>query len=272
MPKDAFEAIFYRFSRAISELEIVAAVSAVVLTDYPRNLPADMKDSLAQTLVETAEVLHQAAAYARANGANDSAPTLISLEPKFDPIARATIGATAAAVKSGTAPLSFDLVDQVLAQQVVTSFAHLDAFLNDMILAVCEAQPRVLAAKKRSMDWQTIVDAGGWQKLIELMSQSYALEFGMLSLKKRFARIESRLGVDFRLPDDIVDGLFEGEAVRHLLVHTGGKISVTFIERTGSQLAVGTKLHLTLEQVRRYTRCCVAAGEGLLRGLLTKGF
>jgi hypothetical protein len=131
----------------------------------------------------------------------------------------------------------FDFQRQILCQEIVMTYAHLDAFLADTIRIICKAKPEVMKADK-TVTFETILSARDQDELIDTMADEWVRDFSYRPIKDQLKEFGKRFGLSIICPDRYLKLIHEGELVRHIFVHNGGKVNRQFLLRSGK-----TNLH-----------------------------
>ena len=237
----------YEFSMALTSLATM--VGADIYRDFPARLPLDLAKRFEEA---SREVLSQLEAFGPVPGGDESARFVHlgkSGENMF--IHRVLDMMTAMVMLGYTDPKEIDLGLQsaVCSQALVMYFAHLDAFLADTLRMLCQVNPQILSTGKK-IAWETIMALGGWDELIDHLTEQYAFEFGWGTVRQRVESFEGRLGLAIGLSESELQSLSEAENLRHIVIHNGGRVSEEFVARTGrTDLAPGTIVRVTLEYV-----------------------
>ncbi len=160
-------------------------------------------------------------------------------------------------------PISEINYERLLYQQELSIlFAQLDAFMADTLRVICQLRPEVLK-KNKQIDWATIVSAGGWQEVLDLLTEEYVFEFGWPPLPKRLKMLREQFGIELSLRDSDWALLEEAENIRNIVVHNGGRINKEYINRTGRcELIIGDFIPLTsayLESAEEVLRMLVSS-------------
>lgn len=156
-------------------------------------------------------------------------------------------GARLAIVSSGD--LKMHLERLVCCQELVMLFAHLDAFFTDSLWTICKARPEVLKSGKQ-ISWDNVVSSGGWEELLNQLTEQYVYEFGFPSVIKRVGTLRERMKLAIECQESDLKLLEDGENTRNIVVHNGGRVNQEYITKMGSDgLVVGELVPITLEYV-----------------------
>ena len=191
------------------------------LADLVRSKPGEEKFYVAAIVDESSEIL---------DSYFDDAPGIV------EPVLDAYLNAVLLGIPKET--LLFG--EQVYVQQLVMTFAHLDAFIADSVRAICQACPDVLKSS-RKVDWATIVSIGNWEGLFQTLVDTYVYQFGFQSVVGRIDKMRSQFGLELDLDERLMRALEVGEMIRNLFVHNGGRVNQDFIDRTAT-------IHLQMDE------------------------
>lgn len=261
----------YELSVALTSL--VSMVGAEVFLDFPARLPKDLGEHLAKGVREVLSEIEASRSDPSADVTIDRA-TLERFGDEGGFLGR-FFDMMTTNVMLGYADLEvvdFRLQDVVCAQALVMYFAHLDAFMSDTVRTVCRVRPQVLSTGKK-MDWQTIIALGGWDELVNHMTERYVFESGWGSVRQRVEFLRERLGLVIDLSESHLESLEETENIRHIVVHNGGRVSQEYIARTGrTDLELGTFVGVTLESVEGVMYLSRLLANGVFKAVSTKFF
>jgi hypothetical protein len=233
----AFRQMYHNLIAAVTETRIVSLAAGGVLEDFPGKL-----DLEAQVSVYTA---FQAITADLKRAISDDIRRIdVESEKfageKFGPLSFNIVSLFFARHLAGIAgEKTLEVGSLLYAQEIVMLLAHLDAFMIDTIKVMCVREPRILRRKKK-MDWSDILDAGGWDALMDALIESYAYELGWKSIRERVGHLSTEHGLRIDFPADELDELDAVENLRHIIIHNGSRVSSEYLARTGrSDVAVG---------------------------------
>lgn len=236
-----------RYKEYLASLRVNRVISLAAneaLVNFPQNLPRNPARAIRVGLQEALEKLESVTSsdwqkvpenelkegQQEAYVLNIPAPTLESESAKH-PIVGATWQLFSIILSADKKISDFDFDRPVNAQHLVMVVAYIDAFLADSLRYICMVEPRKLRRNK-NMTWNTIVEAGDWDSIIERIIDEYCFEFGVKSLKERVKELKESHGLELTIPEDILDELDYIERIRHVVIHNGGKVSQEFMART----------------------------------------
>ena len=229
---------YMRFELAVNQACVVAKAADSILQDFPDHLPKDWQEkikvgesTLATVLQEFIKHGPNEATLPSTEGFQLSSDVIDSLQYDAPEIVRPILNsyANACALEYPRQNLRFN--EQVYVQQLVMTFAYLDAFIGDSVRAICSMCPDVMKSSKKA-DWEAIISAGSWERLLQNLVDQYVYQFGFDSVVKRLDKMNHLFGLRINLAERIALVLEGGELVRNLFVHNGGQISQKFIDST----------------------------------------
>jgi hypothetical protein len=144
-------------------------------------------------------------------------------------------------------------------QQLIMTFAYLDAFMAESLRIICMICPHVLKSNKK-IEWETILNLGNWERIEEHFRESYVFSFGWESVTTRIIKMQNDLGLELSIPNEILSKLDESELMRNIVVHNGGRVSAEFLKRTGrTDVIVGQQIPISHDFVdsTTYAACSV---------------
>lgn|GEM_PF-6944869 len=269
MDWDDYHQRYHDFLAAMIQSELVADVAAEILSDYPKSLPENWKKCLNRVFEDTADALNECAKMAfeqapaeehQDSGSSSGFTRTVDVGPPDSFEARLSISAVALALGSSLTrpssvgnpvpPYSYDFAEVAHSQQLVMGFAHTSAFLADSVRTICMQRPAVLKSNKK-IDWKTLIELGDWHCILSQMIEKYVYEFGWDSISDITDSMRKRLGLPIRIEQAIMDRIEAAELLRHLLVHTGGRVSSEYLMRSGrTDLVLGQRITIGSRIVR----------------------
>lgn len=273
MEWEAYRKIYYQYELSAAQTRILRLVVGKLFQDYPNKLPDDARLVLTKVpevftniilrhkeLQEKAQTLEEGSSESFDLGV-DFSPHSSFHDIHESPLYDASVCLFFAQVNLGI-PISEINYGQLLYQQELSIlFAQVDAFTADTIRVICQTRPEVLK-KNKQIDWATVVSAGGWQEILDLLTDEFVYEFGWPPLLKRVKMLREQFGIEIPLDDSDWILLDEAENIRNVVTHNGGRVSREYINRTGKRdLVIGSLIPLTsdyLESIEEVSRMLVS--------------
>ena len=267
------------FVSSLGATGLLAHVGSAVLDDFPNNLPLGLKISISEDMMKFYSSMKKVDAkgktktklltasfdidklepYGSSNNYKDSELFMSSLW-----MAMGQLG-----IKQG-----FQWDRFLKAQHLVMVFAYFDAFFSDSVMAICELGPEVLRRDKK-ISWRDALEQGNWDNLIQRLTEDYIFELGMKDVVMRLRCLEEEFSLKLDIPPEDLEAVRYAELVRHLVVHTGGRITPEFLRRAGSVakgLKIGGFFTIDTEFLKRTSDSILMAGSDLFRVIATKFF
>jgi len=268
MDWDDYNQRYQDFRAAMNQSELVANVAAEILSDFPISLPENWKQHLGRVFDDTAKALSQCAnevwgqaptgEHQDSNRSSGLKRTVDigppdSFEARLSSLSVELIMLTSLAHPSSSGNpvprFSSDFAEVVRSQQLVMGFAHTSAFLTDSVRTICMQRPAVLKSDKK-IDWKTLIELGDWDCILSQMIEKYVYEFGWASISDITDSMRKRLGLPICIDPDTIDRIQAAELLRHLLVHTAGRVSSEYLARSGrTDLVLGQRVTIGTEIV-----------------------
>ncbi len=221
-----------RYQLAMSQSRLSTLLADYVLKDFPKRLPHEIGRQFGIFMARMGSLVESRVA--------EKSKEI--REVPFDSFEIAvllfrmdTLGLQESMSKSRTPVV--EVGNSLRSQELVMLFAYLDSFLSDTLKAICMARPEILK-KDKTLRWDEITSAGGWDPLITMMIEKYGYDFGRESLPRRLGLLDQLLKFPKRVRESFAQ-LRQTEKLRHLIVHNGGKVDYEYIQENG-----GTKLTL----------------------------
>lgn len=252
MSWEEYRQMYHGCELGISQTITLTLVAREILKEFSGEVPKDMRKPPSNPMKKMAYTLSRARSevageapqggakadlkgFAQGKGGGDWLPHVL-------PMVVAQV-----ALDYPLAEVDFDRL--CCCEGLVMLWAHLDAFMDDSLRAVCRAHPEVMKGGGK-VDWDTVVESGGWEELLDRLSERYVLEFGRQSLSKRMEFFKERLGIEIECLD--LKLLEEAERAKHAVAHNGGRVTRGYIRRTGrNELKVGDFVPVSLEYLDR---------------------
>jgi len=232
--------VYQTFDLSVNMVRVIAIAADHLLQDFPSGLPEYMQTKLhfgeevfKGALADLVRGSPEEKVYHVSAIVDQSSEILDSYFSDAPGIVKPVLDAYLNAVLLGIPKEDLLFNEQVYAQQLVMTFAHLDAFIADSVRAICQACPDVLKSS-RKIDWETVLSTRNWGTLFQMLVDRYIHQFGFQSVVERIDKMRSAFGLDIELAERIRRVLEVGEMIRNLFVHNGGRVSQDFIDRTAT--------------------------------------
>lgn len=138
-------------------------------------------------------------------------------------------------------------------QELVMIIAYLDTFMVDTIRIICHLKPEVLKINKQ-IEWDAILNCGGWDNLIDYLSERYVFDFGYKTINQRLDHMENKLGIEIEASSSEIEYLVEAKLIRDVIVHNGGKINRQYINKSKkNDLILGEFIEISPECLYKVT-------------------
>jgi hypothetical protein len=274
---EEYKKVYLAYLRSLSQTFIIAIVSSEVLTDFPANLPANLREALTRDFRKLSAALLQAITAATTMASADDANGQISSpeepgEPRSEEAdkkpsdARSTSEGRLSQASSLFLMMALDLKvggnrpkDHNLGKTFTTltnyqalamTFAHLDAFLGDSVRAICRVRPEVLR-KDKKVAWSTVLEFPSLDAAVEHFTESLVYEFGWKSLLDRLKELEAQFALGIEADEEDVEVLARAEQKRHVIIHNAGAASQRYVAEVGGDQKIGSRILVSIEEVER---------------------
>jgi hypothetical protein len=269
----------YHNSRVlIEQLTVLSIVANEVLKDFPRNLPTKLGSFLLKIMEGMAEAMRNSKLEPIEGSPGQlRVQTSVKFEESEDGEWPELVSSATQILMSQSLvglPFRLDFEGSLRAQEVVMLLAHLDGFMVETLRAVCRIRPEVLKKASKSASWEDIVECGGWEELLDFLSEKYSYEFGwMESIKNRISFLEEQFKLKLDIPSEDLVFIEKMENVRHVIVHNGGIVSKEYVSRTSeSDLAIGTPVSITEIMITRLSTLTALLCERIYKQISVKFF
>ncbi|MBC7877707.1 MAG: hypothetical protein H7Y59_11115 [Anaerolineales bacterium] len=259
--------IYQNLIISLNQVNAVASVAQVVLNNFPENLPSDLSVLYNQALSHISQTQKEMEKKEGYEGAEWKIEFPGMEYPAVLPLLLTVLSHITAHPK---AEIKFTGI--ISSQQIVMVLAYLDAFLSETVRIICTLQPLALKTQK-TITWEKAIDAGSWEQLIENMIHDYVYEIGWKNISQRIALLSDKFGLLVNVSESDLLFLNENEDIRHLLVHAGGKVTKTYLDKTGNKdLIVGTTIVIDSKQTSELSHISTKVAGLIFRSVLEKYF
>jgi hypothetical protein len=119
--------------------------------------------------------------------------------------------------------------------------------VHDILELIFKIEPRQLKCEK-PITWKEALDCGDWSSMIQKLTDQYLYDFDQKNFLAKLRFIEKNVGIVLDVPESVLENVAFAEQARHLFVHTGGKVTSTFVQRTNrTDFAMGDRVTATVE-------------------------
>lgn len=237
---------YFDFIIALNQSLVITQLSVKLLHDFPNNLPDVLATPYHQTLASIIERLSKAE---DEHHIIDLNLEFINDESHIAPFI--TLVIAHAQIYQGE---TIDFNKAITAKQLVMIFAHLDAFMADSLRMICRIQPQVMKSSK-TVTWETMIDAGTWDSLLDIMIDSYVADFVKPNVAKRVEFMSRQLGLLITISQKETKLLEEAENLRHCFVHNGGRVDSSLLKKLQrNDLILGSEIHIDTEYLEEIYR------------------
>jgi hypothetical protein len=259
-----FERVFHQTVTALRQTHSAAMVASAVLESFPRELPRSVRsvyDDVLHTLRDAIEgvvdaIPEETREAAKALPLADQPRHSVAIPIPPSPLAESMLYLIMS-IGAARQPRLPEFAALLYAQDLITTLAHTDGFLHEAIIAVCRREPRILHRRKQ-VSVETILDAGSWEQLLTTMRQDYAFEFGWKTITDRLSQLVKEIGLHLPMDKESTALLEQAYQIRHLIVHSGSRVTREFIVRSGrSDASVGQPIAVQQAYASAVNAACV---------------
>lgn len=223
---------YQAFLRSASQTKLIAQFAGELFTNFPRRLPPELRKKLKEGLRSWASKTIEVAKAAMKEPGHK-----IKMEWISDDLLEAAVAMLSAhflAHRGEKTKVSLpNFRDLIYEQELVMLLAHLDAFFDQSVRAMCVAEPRILHGNKE-LTWSDILHCENFEGIIRRMIETYTLELGVKPVAQRFKHLQGKHGLKIALEEGCMPlrVLDDAEALRNIIVHNGGRVSREYLKRT----------------------------------------
>jgi len=204
MDWNLYKQLYLDFEVSINQGEIISQSSVDVLRNYPHDLPKEVKKSLDREMTGFTDTLSQFLDKSKSDAKVKTQTS--SKRRKSDSRGRKTdlfyptLLIAIYNISSGRQLFKIDFSKVIYSQQLAMAFAHFDAFLGDSVRVILQVKPNILR-KNKQIAWNTLIDLGTWENVLEHLSETFVYDFGWLEGKDKLDFVEEKFGFDLQLSE-----------------------------------------------------------------------
>lgn len=250
------------FCRSLLASRIMAKIALVSTDELPINLPNQLKIAYRESLLKTRDkVSKEGLPWKKVDDRTWVANPRLEVSDEYD--ISNDIFDLLDLIESEDKENTLTLEDQITSQLWVSTFSHLDSFMTDVLGVILLSENRMLKCNK-TITWETIINSGNYENVIEHMISNYTSEFGHLDIRTKLNFWNDRLGIDIGLSKKSLDYLYDWEQIRNLFVHTGGIVSAVYLDRVKSSPAkIGQRICVTVDTSFKLVNDVIDVGSAL---------
>lgn len=255
----------YNFQASLYQSLLIYSSSRRLLKNFPNELPPEYQrflnqfaESFSIAIKDITELLKDGKVspsqeyklYGRGKDGKYKGIALVFEDPDdYGKMVTATIDMLRPLNELGVLIQDIDFTNLSNGQQLITIFAFLESFISDSIRSICKQTPDILRRKKL-IEWETIVSAGNYEDLISHLADKLAFESGH-SVTEKIATLKKEFVLDIKVPDEINSILEQGELLRNLVAHNGGRVSIEYKRKSNTNLRLGESVFIADDFVEK---------------------
>lgn len=119
-------------------------------------------------------------------------------------------------------------------QALVMAFAHIATFIADTLRIMCRSRREILRSARKTLSWEEVLQFHSMDDMIDYMIEKF-IQDELGPNRQIVERLQTlvNIGVPLQLSGEWIDLLRSFERRRDLIVHSGGIVSVQYIQETG---------------------------------------
>jgi hypothetical protein len=293
--KDQYLNLILSFEQA----RLITFVAGTVLKDFPRNLPNELKKIIIDLLMLTLQRNKAFLKYMKDNEGKIPVSILdeevkperinvllseidkLAIEVSNEDINRAldspicrpwsTIGTIHAKLrKKGI--LEIDYQNFFFQQQIVMSIAYIEAFIGDTIRAICRAKPEVITSSQKQVTWEIAFDYPDRDSLLDFLTEEFvSATLQSKDIPEVISALTKNHGIDLKVEQDSIKAIILAEQIRHIIVHTGGRVDRKFLKKTGNLTAsLGEPFPIDEKFIEDTASACINIAQALFDAVSKK--
>lgn len=232
---EKYTQIYTDFLIALHQSAVVLDLADGILAEFPENLPEKLAKPYNHVLTS---IFRQIAEY------EDRGEKFgLKIEFPEDSSLESFITLVLIHINAGYDG-KIDFARASISQRLIMTFAHVDAFMADIMRIVCEVQPKVMMSKK-NVTIESVLSSGSWDALVEKLIDDYITEFGLENIITRIGHLNERLKLNLFIDNEDLQLIGEAEKLRHAFVHNGGRVSALLMQRLKrNDMIIGSEIHI----------------------------
>lgn len=263
------------FVASLNASEFLTCVSSIIFKDFPVNLPPEI-------LRAVATPIKQLLLWAKSSGTLKK-PQLDQLDKylgKYEDLEIISIYSEIWAPYLMLLMVETEMKDRfqwdklAISQQLIMIFTFFDSFFSDSIRSICEIKPDILR-RDRKISWREVLELGNFDNLLQHLIEAFVFKPSWNNIKKRLKNVEKEINLKLDIPEDDKNFLHKAQQIRHLLVHSGGRVTPEFLRRSGSSakgLKIGDYVNIDLDYLKKLNYLILKVGSKLFLEVSTKFF
>ena len=223
---DDYAKTYYAFSSTLLQASFIEQISRILFKEFPSYMPDFIRDQIARDT----DLIQR--------GMEEHNPETVTLSINFneDSITILLLTLTTRLTQSGQYPQQVGYIDferVICCQHLVMVFTYLEAFLGDTVAMICRVKPEVMKSKDRKIDWETVIDLKGYDRLLSILGEEFASNFfNNLTILESVELLQKRFGIKLGISKSELDLLDNARRARHAIVHNGGKADSKYLRET----------------------------------------
>lgn len=232
---------YHLFISSLIASKILTSVNSIIFKDFPDNLPQNIRKTIGFGLeqfilaAKNAGILNksQLETFDKHSGKFEDSETISIYSEIIGPCLFLEASEFAAKKR-------FNWEKLTISQQLIMIFTFFNAFISDSIRSICEIEPKVLR-RDIKISYREVLEQGNFDSLVQHMVGMYVFKLGWKDIEERLKTLEKEFKLRLCIPEDDMKFLRDAEQIRHILVHSGGRVTPEFLRRAGS-FAKGLKI------------------------------
>jgi len=250
------------FISSINDIYILSKLSLQVFDKYPKNIPKDIYQPIADDLAYSKEVIDLIFAdefeknQAKITKYKDKSElSALFVESVFAKAAQESLLSENKEVDT-TYKIKSVFKKMIIEEEFLSYYSLFDAFINSVIMVIFKRNPEKLSPKglpdddKRNIRWDDVLQFDNYDDLISFMIEKYIYGFGYNSLYDRLniLQTDKRFDLQISIKNDDKKLLDEITELRNCFVHNGGRVTNKSLDKLRNpDVNAGDKIILELE-------------------------
>lgn len=242
------------FCASIGGSGVLAHIGFLFLIDFPHNLPLGLREFVCERMTKFLLSMKKVDNNEKLV-VSDMKNSFIPKNDQEEALIESCL-CLALGEQSLTYRFQWDIFSR--SQQLVMIFAYFDAFFSDSVIAICNLRPEVLQRKKKQISWKEALDQDNIGNIQQYLTEIYVHELCFNNIPKRLQILKKDISLELNIPPSDLEFIQYAELIRHLIVHTGGRVTPEFLKRArhyDKELKIGDFVKIDSNFLSKVSSC-----------------
>jgi len=243
--------LYLRYGQNIYRNKVFGQISRNVFNDFPNKVPYRMKRRINKDILRIYKmILHSLTDDQKLSSSTDN---LYTIDNETSSVSGDMFMMMTLNILLNRNTLDIDFIDFILEQELVMIFTQIDAFLGDTIRVICRNNINIMKSKTKQISWETVIGSYQSNDIITNLIEEYVYSYGWKNIKGASKSLsEQPFNLNLKSIDKDIEYLADAELIRHLFVHSGGRVTRDYLIRSNnSDLKIGEKISISQNDINK---------------------